>query len=37
MTDAPALRARDEAVQKREEEDTGLVIHMEGLEEDMRT
>ena len=23
--------------QKREEEDTGLVIHMESLEEDMRT
>ena len=37
MTDAPALCARDEAVQKREEVDTGLVIHMEGLEEDMRT
>jgi catechol 2,3-dioxygenase-like lactoylglutathione lyase family enzyme len=31
------LRYADEAVQKREEEDTGVVIHMEGLDQDMRT
>ena len=31
------LRYADEGVQKREEEDSGVVIHMEGLDQDMRT
>jgi len=36
-TGAPAPRGRDEAVQKREEEETGFVIHMVGLSQDTET
>jgi hypothetical protein len=34
---APAPRGRDEAVQKREEEETGFVSHKAGLNQDTTT